>query len=181
MLRLQCGRCNVLLAGCGLFGRRRPGGHTACAAVIAHAIHRDIVVDHGLVVGVVHDGDVYVGHRTVIDESTAAPIPARITRARVAEAVIDSAIKTDVWSPVPGVPNVDATSPAPVRRAPISRRLLAPAPRKIPSALRREATANEAVMHYAFFVTSRASFEKDKHEWETCRCRAPVHYCKPVA
>lgn len=118
MLRLHCGRCNVLLAGGGLFGRRRPGGHTACAAVIAHAIHRDIVVDYGLVVGVVHDGDVYVAHGTVIDECAAAPISARITHAGVAETVIDSAIKTDVWFPVPGVPNVDATSSAPIARSP---------------------------------------------------------------
>ena len=76
VLRLQTSGRDVLLAGGSLFGRRGPSGDPARAAVIADAIHGDIV-DHGVVVGVVHDGDVHVGDRAVIDESAAAPLSTR--------------------------------------------------------------------------------------------------------
>src|SRR5580704_7596863 len=108
----------MLLAGRSLFARRGASGEAARAAVIANTIDRDIVVDHCLVVGVVHHRHVYVGDRAVIDESTSAPISARITHAGVAKTVVDSAIKSDVRAPVSRVPKVYAAAPAPIARSP---------------------------------------------------------------
>jgi hypothetical protein len=68
----------VLLTNCSLLRRAGPGRDTPRPAVIADAVHRDVVVDYGLVVGVVHHCDIHVGYGAVIDKGAAPPIPARI-------------------------------------------------------------------------------------------------------
>jgi len=106
VLSLLSGWCYMLLARRGLFGWARAGRDTPSAAVIADAVHRDVIVDHRLVVGVVHHRDIHVGDRPVIDESSASPISPGIPRPCVAETIVYSAIEPDVRSPVSGVPNV---------------------------------------------------------------------------
>src|SRR5438309_6520817 len=111
-------RSDMLFANCNLFGWGRPSRDAARPAVIADAIHRDIVVDHSLIVSIVHHSHVYVRHRAVINESAAAPISARIADTCVAEAIINSAVKSNVRTPVPRVPNVYAIPPAPITGSP---------------------------------------------------------------
>src|SRR5260370_1076151 len=108
----------MLFAGRYLFGRRGTSGYAARAAVVAHAVHGDIIVDDGLVVGIVHHRHVHIGHRAVIHESATAPISARIPHTCITKAVVDSAVKSDVRAPVTGAPNVYAITPAPITRSP---------------------------------------------------------------
>src|SRR5438874_11063406 len=107
-------RRDMLFANRNLFGWRRPSRDAARPAVIADAIHGDIVVDHSLIVSIVHHCHVYVRHGAVINESAAAPISARIANTCVAEAIINSAVKSDVRTPVPPVPKVYAIRPTPI-------------------------------------------------------------------
>src|SRR5260370_17350915 len=106
----------MLFAGRSLFGRGGASGDAARAAVVAHAVHGDIIVDDGLVVGIVHHRHVHIGHRAVIHESATAPISARIPRTCITKAVVDSTLKSAFRPPVTGAPTVYATTPAPITR-----------------------------------------------------------------
>src|SRR5437879_6370928 len=118
VLGLFSGRSDMLFANGDLFGWGRPSCDAASPAVIADAIHRDIIVDHGLIVGVVHHCHIYVGHGAVINKSAIAPISAPIAHACVAEAIVDSAIKSNVRPPISRMPNVHVIGPAPITGSP---------------------------------------------------------------
>src|SRR5690242_3465836 len=109
---------DMLLTDGSHFGRGRPSRNAARSAVIADAIHSDIIVDHRLIVSIVHHCHVYVGHGAVVNERTVAPISARIAHACVAEAIVDSAIKSNMRAPIAWVPNVYTVAPAPITRRP---------------------------------------------------------------
>jgi hypothetical protein len=99
------------------FGAARPSMVSAAATVEADPIFGRIV-NHGLAVGIVDDGHVDVVHFTVIEEVPAVPVSACVAGTEVTEAVVNSAIETDVRSPVAGMPNVNALGPAPVTGRP---------------------------------------------------------------
>jgi hypothetical protein len=65
-----------------------------------------------------HDGDINVRHRSVVREAAAVPIATVVAAARIAEAVIDAAIKTDMVAPIAPVPAVASTGKIPKGRCP---------------------------------------------------------------
>ena len=114
-----CGRWrDMSRTGRGLFRSSRPGDGSAGAAVIADIVHRH-VVNHGLVVNIDDVPDVGdVIHRTVVEECSVIPVPARIADTNVAEAIEDATVEADLWSPVAGIPDKGIVVPSPITRSP---------------------------------------------------------------
>ena len=99
---------------------RRPGTHLQAApsAIETHTRAAPVVIAHGAVVDVVHQGDIDVVDRAVVVEVAAAPIAALVAEADVAEAVVDAAIVADVRTPIATVKPVMVMPVAPVARRP---------------------------------------------------------------
>jgi hypothetical protein len=76
---------------------------TTGAAVEADTVHRD-VVDNRPVVYVRHVNAADVTDRPVIKEGSTAPVTALEPNTGVPEAVVHTAIESDVRTPVAGVP-----------------------------------------------------------------------------
>src|SRR5215471_11048035 len=117
MLRLHGGHGNVTLVSSLQLLRSWTSRCATRTTVEAHAVDRR-VVDDGCVVGVVHDGDIDVGHRAVVVVSASLPVTAKEAGTGVAESVVDSAIEANFRSPVAVVPNVEAVIPVPIARSP---------------------------------------------------------------
>ena len=100
---------------CDLRGLRT-GGDSTAASVIGDAVV--VVDDDGAVVDVGDARDVDTVYGAVVVEVVSVPIAAVITRAGVAEAVINTAVVTDVWSPVAVVETVAVAVEAPVGGGP---------------------------------------------------------------
>lgn len=107
-------RCTPVMQYRG-FLRQRSNFEAAGSAVIA-----DPVIGHirDLVVINVPDVGVHVGNRAVVIEMALIPVTAVIAMPGIAEAVIDSAVESDMVAPVSGVPDIAATVEAPVRGSP---------------------------------------------------------------
>lgn len=115
---MRCGWLNVLLACCRLFRRCRLCGCSAGSAVVAHVVDGRIVVDHCFVVNVGDRGVVHIRHGTVVVKRAVVPIPAFKSAAAIAKAVIHSAVKSNMRSPISAVPNIYAAAPTPISRRP---------------------------------------------------------------
>jgi len=89
----------------------------AAMAIEAHTGHVD-VVDDGSVVYVGNVDRACVAYSTIVEEGPAAPVATLESNSSISEAVVDTAIKADVWPPVAGVPYVEAIDPAPVTGCP---------------------------------------------------------------
>ena len=118
VLSLESGRWRMLFVGCRLFGRGGLSGGAARTSVIADAIDRRIVVDDGGVVRIMDDCRVHVGHSGVVAVDAAVPRATDKPNSGVSKPVINSPIEADVRPPIPSVPHVDNTSPAPIARSP---------------------------------------------------------------
>src|SRR5579864_8934776 len=116
MVALQVGRFEMMLAGPIFLLARWTGIDSAAATVVADAVDGD-VIDDGLVVNV-NVGDVDVVHGAVVVEMAVPPVSAFIAVAEVSEAIIDSAIKADVWAPVSRMPDIHTATPTPVAGSP---------------------------------------------------------------
>ena len=70
------------------------------------AVERNVIFvdDHSSVVNVRHISDADVGHRAVVEERAAAPLAADKADAAITEAVINTAVETDMRAPISGVP-----------------------------------------------------------------------------
>lgn len=99
-------------------GFGRPRVQAARPAVEAHARDEPTVVLDASFISVVDQFHVYVGHGAVIKEVATSPVSAVETHARISEPVVDSAIETDVRSPIAGVPEIESVIEPPVARRP---------------------------------------------------------------
>jgi len=106
----------TLLAQDGLLGRNRPHVHSAASSVVADA--RVIYDRHVLFIHVVYHRNVHIGYGAVIVEPPAVPVAAIVAAAGVSEAVIDTAVETDVRSPISPMQTVAASAETPVGRSP---------------------------------------------------------------
>jgi hypothetical protein len=79
---------------------------------------RAMLLLHRIVVNIVHDGCVHVGHGLVVHNAVVVPIRAVVTAARVSETVVDAAVEAYVLAPITGVPYVDSGIKAPPWRRP---------------------------------------------------------------
>jgi len=122
MLSLSGDRGDVSLVGSGFFLSRWSRGDPAGAAVVADPVHCG-VVDHRGVVGVVNVGDVHVVHRTVVLELSVVPTAAFIAPTAVAVAIVDSAVETNVLTPIALIESEPAAAPTPIARRPEEPRL----------------------------------------------------------
>src|SRR5258708_10345267 len=95
-----------------LFLRSRMGLDSAIAAVVADVVH--VVVDYRCVVNVVDLSNVYIVHRTVIEEASVLPTSAFITLTEIAETVTDPAVETYLRAPVTLVKKKTFPAPAPI-------------------------------------------------------------------
>ena len=116
MVALQVGRFEMMLARPIFLLARWTGIDSAAASAVADAVHGD-VIDDGLVVDV-NVGDVDVVHGAVVVEMAVPPVSAFIAVADVSEAIIDSAVKADVWAPVSRMPDIHTLTPTPIAGSP---------------------------------------------------------------
>lgn len=79
------------------FGRSRSGSQTAVASVVAHADVGDVNV---VVIHVVDRRNVHSCDGAIVGKISVVPISAVIPTARIAVAVVDAAVETDVRSPI---------------------------------------------------------------------------------
>src|SRR5215470_7233441 len=88
------------------------------SAVEADARNVALIDNDAIFVDVVDVDHVDVGDGAVVVVVAAAPVAAIEASAGIAEAVVNSAVETDVRSPVAGVPNVEAFTPTPITGRP---------------------------------------------------------------
>src|SRR5271154_2077328 len=84
------------------------------------AIEADMagIGNNRLLINIVNDTNVHVVYAAVIEELIALPVTARISRADVAESIIDSTVEANFGPPVARIPDIKAVRPAPVSRRP---------------------------------------------------------------
>ena len=96
--------------------RARPCAESSSAAVVAYVAHAS--VDDRFAVHVMDDRAVYVHDGGVVEKVSALPVASAEANATVAEAVVNATVKTDIRSPVTGVPGVGTVGPTPVTGSP---------------------------------------------------------------
>src|ERR1019366_9451207 len=82
--------------------------------------NRVSLYDGAVNVGVMNKPFVHMHDCSVIDKVVTAPHAAYKADSHVAEAVIHTAVVTDVWSPIAGMEYIEPAGPAPIRRRPQS-------------------------------------------------------------
>src|SRR5690348_2404277 len=98
-------------------------GPGANAAVTIEAEAGIVADNDAALVDVVDNGHVDVGDGAIVEKLAPAPLAAVKADARVAVAVVDSAIEADVRSPIAAMPDVEAVSESPVTGSPEQARL----------------------------------------------------------
>src|SRR5271169_209702 len=116
MLCLRRNRSDVPLTRRRLFFRPWTHVDATIAPVEADMVHR--LVDYSRVVNVVNHLDVHVEHGTVVEKVSAVPTPAFKSQTKIAKAVIDPAVETDVRTPVAVIENKPVAAPTPIPRRP---------------------------------------------------------------
>jgi hypothetical protein len=117
VLTLCRGSFNMTFAHCRLFRGVWPSVNTA-RPVKAVTVKRGIV-DHGTVdISVMYKGAVYVHYGCIIPKPVAFPASAAKAEAAVAKAIINTAVKAYMRSPVAHVEAVAAALKAPVTGCP---------------------------------------------------------------
>src|SRR5690348_10377297 len=113
MLGLHSRRRQVSTVRDLLFLSRRTVVEAAGATDVTDAIYCHVVDNRRRV----HVGDVYVGDvidGAVVVEVSVAPVAAFVAVARIPEAVVHAAVKSDLGRPVPGIPDEQAVFPGPI-------------------------------------------------------------------
>ncbi len=120
VLHLRCHRRRMRFAQCLQF--RRPGSHLNAtgATVEAYPGFASAPPANRVLVDVMHDVVVDIVDRAVVIEVAAAPVTALVSKAHVAETVVDAAIIAYVPTPVAAIKAVPVMPEAPVTRCPES-------------------------------------------------------------
>jgi len=92
---------DVLLFAIRLFLRCRPRFDATIAAIVAHA--SCIIFDNGGVVGVVDDRFVHTIHGSVVEEVPVVPAATLVTAPAVAVAIVNAAVKSNMFAPISDV------------------------------------------------------------------------------
>jgi len=117
MFRLRSRHVYAPLARSCLLLSRRACRDSTLAAVIAYAIYDcliDDLIDDGRVVNVPHIRYVDIVDGAVVVEAAITPIAALVAVPVITVSVVDTAIKSDFWTPVAWIPPVRAIRPTPV-------------------------------------------------------------------
>ena len=108
----------IFMHGCLFRGRR--SRIDSARPVEADVIVNDrIVIDHIAVnIGVVDNRRIHSPNRGIIVKGTALPSAATEPPSKIAVAIVDAAVVSDVGPPITGVPPIEAASITPVARSP---------------------------------------------------------------
>src|SRR5579859_35880 len=118
MLGLHGGGRDMVLVLGRQFPRRGPRRDATGAAVVADIVDRGAVDDRIVDVGVVNHGGVHIGDGGVVVEGAATPFASNKSYAAITEAIINSAVEAHMRSPISSVPEVRASTPAPISGGP---------------------------------------------------------------
>ncbi len=116
LLRLCGDPSNMALTCCRFLLRSGARGNSSWATVVADVTNG--VVGYIFDIHVVDNVDIDVHHVAVIEKVSALPATAEEAHAEVAETVIDSAIESDLRTPIAVIENVSAVVPPPIGRSP---------------------------------------------------------------
>jgi hypothetical protein len=104
---------------CRLFRGSRSRVDPTGAVEAGVIINDSPIVDHCTVhIGVVDERRINSPNRGIIVKDTAVPPAATETRSKITEAIVDAAVKSNVGTPITGVPAVGAADKDPVTRSP---------------------------------------------------------------
>src|SRR5262249_23004007 len=106
MSHLRTGRLNVPFPDSYPLFRNRPSSNSTGSIEAGSAVRYYPVSP--LDIGITNDCAANIGNRGVIIEGVAFPTSAIVSDTTVTEAVVNSAIEPDMWSPIASVPDVTA-------------------------------------------------------------------------
>ena len=118
VLRLSGRGREMLIMCCSFLFRSWTGSDSTFSAVVADSIYVGSVVDDGCVVDIVNVGNVHIRHRAVVEKVSAVPASTYETVPEVSETVVNTAIETDMRTPIAVIENKRAVGPTPIRRSP---------------------------------------------------------------
>src|SRR5579872_107862 len=116
MLLLRRNGSDVPFARIPLFFRTRACIDAAFAAVKRHA--RTVVLNNRRAIRIVNDRLVHMEYRGVVEEMVVFPTSAFKSVPEIPESIVNSAIETNVRSPIPSVPKERTAAPSPPARRP---------------------------------------------------------------
>ncbi len=116
MLRLSRYRRNMPVTRRRFFSSCRTRSDSTIATVVADVAL--VVVCHVGVVNIVNVGNIYIADGAVVEKMSVIPTPTFEARTEVAEAVIDAAVETYVWTPVAVIENKSIAAPTPLSWSP---------------------------------------------------------------
>jgi hypothetical protein len=108
----------MLFVNCGQFCGTRTNVDSTGTAVIAYPRVVGVVVDHRAVVDVVHLVHIHTIDASVVIEMALVPVPSLVSKAHIAETIIDAAVVADVWSPIAAIEAVMTVGIAPIAGRP---------------------------------------------------------------
>jgi hypothetical protein len=88
-------------------------GYCASRAAVEADVLVGVVIDNRTVIHVGHERRPNMDHRSVVEEPASAPVAALEAVAVIPETVMDTAVESDVPSPITFVPPVGTVAPAP--------------------------------------------------------------------
>ena len=95
-----------------------PGGNSATPAIKAPVV--TCIAYNGTVnISIMYYGSVYAHYSGVVAETAAFPSAAAIAVSAITVAIVNTAIKANMWPPVAGIKSVYATGIAPISRRPV--------------------------------------------------------------
>jgi len=118
VIELFTRRLYVILPHRRLLLRIRLGAYTRAAIKADTIIHHGIVDDGPVDIRIVNDRGVDIHYGRIVPEVPAMPFPPDKPRSPIAVTIIDTAIKSDMRSPIPSMPAVDAAGITPITRCP---------------------------------------------------------------
>ena len=116
MLGLGGNGTNMPVMRRGFFGGGRSRRESTLAPVVADPAHRRVI--DGRVIDVVDVVDIHVQYGTIVEKMSVVPTPTVKANSKVAEAVVDAAIKPDGRPPIAIVENETSAAPAPISGCP---------------------------------------------------------------
>src|SRR5579863_3162021 len=96
----------------------RCGPHKYATRATVEADPRRVIDGDFFLVDVRDANGAEIIDRPVVGEHAVGPTAAQVTRATVAEAVINAAVKADMRPPIAGVPNINAVAKGPITGCP---------------------------------------------------------------
>lgn len=97
----------------------RPDLHTAGTAIITCPVMDVYIIDHRLIiVRIMHDRRIHIRNGRVVYKPPATPLATAIPCTHIPTTVVDTAIISDMRTPIPRVPKINVIGPTPITGRP---------------------------------------------------------------